>query len=154
MVGFERDGEVIGRPVDVAEGPDGAIYVSDDYAGVIYRVTRAPAPQPAGGAPAAPAAPARADPLAALDADERADLARRGRSLWERHRCAGCHEAAAADPGVVVVPLRDLAARHSIETLAAAAGDADASDARLRRWQAQERRALAVYLLESRREIP
>jgi glucose/arabinose dehydrogenase len=46
MVGFERDGELIGRPVDVAEGPDGALYVSDDYAGVIYRVSRAQRPVP------------------------------------------------------------------------------------------------------------
>jgi len=46
MVGFERDGELIGRPVDVAEAPDGALYVSDDYAGVIYRVTRAQRPAP------------------------------------------------------------------------------------------------------------
>jgi glucose/arabinose dehydrogenase len=29
---------VIGRPVDVAEAPDGAVYISDDYAGAIYRV--------------------------------------------------------------------------------------------------------------------
>lgn len=38
MTGFNIDEDVIGRPVDVAEGPDGAIYVSDDYAGAIYRV--------------------------------------------------------------------------------------------------------------------
>ena len=38
LVGFEKDEDVIGRPVDVAEGPDGAFYVSDDYAGAIYRV--------------------------------------------------------------------------------------------------------------------
>jgi glucose/arabinose dehydrogenase len=37
--GFEIDEDVIGRPVDIAEGPDGAFYVSDDYAGLIYRVT-------------------------------------------------------------------------------------------------------------------
>jgi len=37
-VGFEVDDDVIGRPVDVAEGPDGALYISDDYAGRIYRV--------------------------------------------------------------------------------------------------------------------
>jgi len=36
--GFELDDDVIGRPVDVAEGPDGAFYVSDDYAGLVYRV--------------------------------------------------------------------------------------------------------------------
>jgi glucose/arabinose dehydrogenase len=36
--GFLEDEDVIGRPVDVAEGPDGAFYVSDDYAGAVYRV--------------------------------------------------------------------------------------------------------------------
>jgi glucose/arabinose dehydrogenase len=38
LVGFELDEDVIGRPVDVAEAPDGAVYISDDYAGAIYRV--------------------------------------------------------------------------------------------------------------------
>jgi glucose/arabinose dehydrogenase len=38
LTGFERDEDVIGRPVDVAQGPDGGFYVSDDYAGAIYRV--------------------------------------------------------------------------------------------------------------------
>jgi glucose/arabinose dehydrogenase len=37
-VGFERDEDVIGRPVDLTEGPDGALYLSDDYAGAIYRI--------------------------------------------------------------------------------------------------------------------
>jgi glucose/arabinose dehydrogenase len=41
LSGFEVDEDVIGRPVDIAQGPDGAIYVSDDFAGVIYRVTSA-----------------------------------------------------------------------------------------------------------------
>jgi glucose/arabinose dehydrogenase len=38
-VGFEKDDHVIGRPVDVAVGPDGAFYVSDDYARAIYRIS-------------------------------------------------------------------------------------------------------------------
>jgi glucose/arabinose dehydrogenase len=37
-VGWERDEDVIGRPVDVAEAPDGSLFVSDDYAGAIYRI--------------------------------------------------------------------------------------------------------------------
>lgn len=37
--GFEQDGDIIGRPVDVVQGPRGDIYISDDYAGVIYRVS-------------------------------------------------------------------------------------------------------------------
>jgi glucose/arabinose dehydrogenase len=36
--GFMIDEKVSGRPVDVAVGPDGALYVSDDYTGSIYRV--------------------------------------------------------------------------------------------------------------------
>ncbi len=36
--GFLLDEDVIGRPVDVSEGPDGAIYISDDYAEAVYRV--------------------------------------------------------------------------------------------------------------------
>jgi glucose/arabinose dehydrogenase len=39
VLGWEVDEQVIGRPVDVAEGPDGALYVSDDYAGAVYRVS-------------------------------------------------------------------------------------------------------------------
>ncbi|UZR27692.1 PQQ-dependent sugar dehydrogenase [Methylococcus mesophilus] len=38
ITGFNINEDVIGRPVDLAEGPDGAIYVSDDYAGTIYRI--------------------------------------------------------------------------------------------------------------------
>ncbi len=43
LTGFLGDSGVIGRPAGVAEGPDGAVYVADDFAGVVYRVA------PAGG---------------------------------------------------------------------------------------------------------
>ncbi len=36
--GFEIDEDVIGRPVDVAQGIGGEIYISDDYTGMVYRV--------------------------------------------------------------------------------------------------------------------
>ena len=39
--GFLAAGGVRGRPADVAEGPDGTIYVADDYAGAIHAVRRA-----------------------------------------------------------------------------------------------------------------
>jgi glucose/arabinose dehydrogenase len=42
LTGFLNDEGIIGRPAFVTEGPDGAIYVSDDYAGVIYRVSATP----------------------------------------------------------------------------------------------------------------
>jgi glucose/arabinose dehydrogenase len=34
----EADGSRWGRPVDAVPGPDGALYVSDDTAGAIYRL--------------------------------------------------------------------------------------------------------------------
>lgn len=37
--GFERKQEAFGRPVDVLVMPDGAVLVSDDMAGVVYRVS-------------------------------------------------------------------------------------------------------------------
>jgi glucose/arabinose dehydrogenase len=37
-VGFLENEDVIGRPVDVLEGPDGELFVSDDFTGAIYRI--------------------------------------------------------------------------------------------------------------------
>ena len=37
---LQQDGKVLGRPVDVQVMPDGALLISDDYAGVIYRVSK------------------------------------------------------------------------------------------------------------------
>ncbi len=157
LTGFERDEDVIGRPVDVAEGPDGAIYVSDDYAGVIYRIrhidqhTRetedgAPADGPRRSASRAATHRATPNPLAELPAEERDRLTAAGRSVYRREVCGSCHDPGAAAPGVVVKPLERLAARYDIASLADfflaptppmpvfALGEA-------------ERRALAVYLL-------
>lgn len=39
LTGFERAGTVLGRPVDVFEAPDGTIFISDDDADVIYKLT-------------------------------------------------------------------------------------------------------------------
>lgn len=36
--GFEIDEDVIGRPVDVVEGSNGEIYMSDDFSGRVYRI--------------------------------------------------------------------------------------------------------------------
>ena len=44
LTGFLHDEEVGGRPADVAQGPDGSIYVSDDYAGVIWKARYAKQP--------------------------------------------------------------------------------------------------------------
>jgi glucose/arabinose dehydrogenase len=36
--GFLQDGVVLGRPAGLATGDDGALYISDDNKGFIYRV--------------------------------------------------------------------------------------------------------------------
>lgn len=36
---LQKDGAALGRPVDLLVEPDGVLYISDDKAGVIYRVT-------------------------------------------------------------------------------------------------------------------
>lgn len=37
---LQPDGKVLGRPVDVQQMPDGALLVSDDYSGVVYRISK------------------------------------------------------------------------------------------------------------------
>jgi glucose/arabinose dehydrogenase len=39
VTGWMKDGQVLGRPAGLITGADGALYVSDDNKGFIYRVT-------------------------------------------------------------------------------------------------------------------
>jgi glucose/arabinose dehydrogenase len=151
--GFLRDERVIGRPVDVAEGPDGAIYVSDDYAGAIYRIRLAASAEP--GEPTAPSAAAApdsaiaTDPLASLVEPERGAAQRQGRALFEAHACARCHDPARAEPGVVAVPLARLATRYDLAGLEAFLA-APAPPMPAFPLTAEDRHALAVFLLVER----
>jgi mono/diheme cytochrome c family protein len=135
---------VIGRPVDVAEAVDGTIFVSDDYAGAIYRVV----PSEVGGSFAARTAPEpiATDPLARLPDDERRQADERGARHFAELGCAGCHSAERADPGVVPLPLRALTTRYGVDELAAflAAPTPPMPAVAL---DASARRDLSVYLL-------
>ena len=44
LTGFRNSEGILGRPAGVTQGPDGAIFITDDYAGVIYRVAAVAAP--------------------------------------------------------------------------------------------------------------
>jgi glucose/arabinose dehydrogenase len=144
MVGFLHDDDVVGRPVDVAEGPDGAIYVSDDYAGVIWRVARE-----SGGRELA-AVPTRSrltgDPLDGIPPADRQTLTARGAALYDANECATCHESQRAGRAPLATHLGDVRARF----------DVDGMEAFLRiptppmpapPLDDVQRRALAVYLL-------
>ncbi len=149
LTGFNLDDDVIGRPVDVIEGPDGAFYVSDDYAGAIFRITRAgTSKKQVGTTSAEPRLRPLTNPLAGLDDARREALNSSGASLFVDNACGSCHIAAEAEPGVVVKPLAGLAARYTIESLSQffltpqppmPVVDLDEED----------RRALAVHLLEN-----
>ena len=146
LTGFLEGEDVIGRPVDVVQGPDGAVYVSDDYANVIWRVSLAgqgPASPGLTGGAAAPAI----DPLAGLDADERSRLAAEGEALYGSRECGSCHEAGLAVEGVVPKPLDGLAPRYSLAELEALLRTPP-SPMPIPELDEAERRAVAVYLLD------
>ncbi len=148
--GFLHDGGVIGRPVDVAEGPDGAFYISDDFAGSIYRVGWV-----GSGGARTDVAPTREAPATAVS--ENVDVApvavRRsianGRALYEGHACFRCHERDRADAGVIPVALDDLQHRYDIESLAAFLA-APQPPMPIFPLGAAERRDLAMFLLLDR----
>ena len=158
VTGFESDNEVVGRPVDVAPGPDGALYVSDDFTGQIYRVawgeggrTVLDPGRPGAGSGAAASAggsgvSAPADPFAGASVKERQQARVTGARLWAESGCAACHQPAA--PGAPYRPLVLLRAKWDVT--------------RLTKWLAApkppmpryafddaQRRALALWLLES-----
>lgn len=140
--------EVIGRPVDVAEDADGAIYVSDDYAGVIYRVFLGVGARPLANATATPSQVTRGDPLATLALEERAALAATGAGLFETHACFRCHDAERLERGATWLPLRQLQARFDVAALAQFLA-APTPPMPLYPLSADERRALAVHLLSA-----
>jgi glucose/arabinose dehydrogenase len=118
VTGFLRssDEDVIGRPVDVAEGPDGAVYVSDDLAGSIYRIAWNGGAAARGSAAAPPAA--TGEPASTSVSRASAAAIVRGERIYRDHPCASCHEPGQAVKGVVARPLSKLSKRYTPESLA------------------------------------
>ncbi|TNE67781.1 MAG: sorbosone dehydrogenase family protein [Alphaproteobacteria bacterium] len=146
LTGFEHGEQIIGRPVDALQGADGAIYISDDYAGTVYRISwghMVATDQPS------VATTIPTDPLAGLDVNERALLETRGKALFADLGCGQCHVTADAAPGVQVKELTNLGARHDIAGLEALL-KAPPGPMPLFDLTDDERRALAVWLLSTR----
>ena len=95
LSGFNKDGSITGRPVDVAQGPDGAIYISDDYASAIYRVSYGDGEQSWSPQPVEVPAASKLDKEAPawLDGADLQAMAERGEQLYFYYDCASCHEA-------------------------------------------------------------
>ena len=141
LTGFEENEDVIGRPADVVQGSDGAIYIADDYAGAVYRVGF-------GDLTVAGTAITReiTDPLKGLEGADIPALSTRGAALYTENDCAQCHDPAQAAEGVAVKKLDGLAMRYDATMinglLQAPPGTMPSYD-----FTEDERKALAAYLL-------
>ena len=142
LTGFEKDEDVIGRPVDIAQGLDGAIYISDDYAGVIYRVGFDDITV----ADMAENQASEVAPLAGLDEAEIADASARGAILYADNSCASCHDPAMVAEGTQAKILKDLGARYDVAGISALL-ETPPSPMPKPELTAEERHDLAIYLL-------
>lgn len=109
LTGFLNDEEVIGRPVDVAQGPDGSIYISDDFGGVVFKVTVGQGGAVATSVLATPGATGASAPI-----NEAA--AARGLAVWTDNQCDMCHDPALVgkDPDMPIKVLQSLSARYDV----------------------------------------
>jgi len=114
MTGFLQGSEVIGRPAELAEDGAGNIYVSDDYANAVYRIT----PGQRGSATVLAADAQSPRPVAATSAAADPREIVRGATLFGRLDCQSCHvlDAAAADGRV---PLGNVAQHYDHAALQA-----------------------------------
>lgn len=138
--GFELDGDIIGRPVDITGDGAGGYYLSDDYARVIYRIS----PVAGFGNSGEAAVQTTRAGLPAIDAT----LVATGAGLYAELPCGDCHDPDALTP----VPLDRLAGRYTLDSLA----DyflTPTPPMPLFELEAEQRQQLAHYLL-SRQSSP
>ena len=145
LTGFLKDENVSGRPVDIAQGQDGTIYISDDYAGSVFRVTTGDRPAVTPGAgPATFVAPAPHTTAVAPDAA----AIERGAAVWKANRCEMCHDPAiiGKNPVKTAKILQKLEARYDIDRMVVYLR-APQPPMPLFELSDQERRDLAAYVL-------
>lgn len=116
LTGFEKDGDIIGRPADVTGGPDDCAYISDDYGMAIYRVcygieqeaitsTSAPTMQGTG--------------LEGFDEETLLKLQSNGERLFRTRGCLACHVVTTDDAPFGLRALKAINTRHTLDSLSA-----------------------------------
>jgi glucose/arabinose dehydrogenase/cytochrome c553 len=125
--GFELNDDVIGRPVDIVEAKNGTIYISDDYAGVIYRVRPqdemddfASIAQPSDNLEQVPAAVVDRDPneiLSTYTPEQLATLKTTAETIYRQYQCAGCHDPRMARSNRNIIEIKNIHERYSLEEL-------------------------------------
>lgn len=142
--GFLLDDKVVGRPAEVTEGPDGAIYISDDYASAIYRVAYGEQPQEQDVLLSMPAHPFNSlDTLSALEEGQQILLAQEGEALFTANQCVACH----ADDGSGLKKLENLGERYDLETIGEYIRRPN-SPMPIFPFTGSQRKALGVYLIQ------
>lgn len=145
LSGFLSADDVIGRPVDVVQAADGAVFISDDYAGVIYRVAYGELPAESV-VDAQPTAEAEKQPLLAGDGARLNELNEQGRQLFAQYQCFSCHDAARLKAGRQLVSLDGLARRYNVPEVMKLI-ETPTPPMPLYPLDEAQREALAVYLL-------
>jgi len=112
MTGFLHGDDVSGRPADVEQGPDGAIYVADDYAGTVYRIAREEGPS--GASSIAP----NPEIDLVVDWDLPESWSDQAAALYQDRNCAGCHERQADGSEPAVGYLDGIGSRYGSAELA------------------------------------
>ncbi len=140
--GFLVNDDVIGRPAEVAEGPDGAIYIADDFAGVVYRVAYG-VEQTLEAIQAAWKFNA-GETLAFLSAEEKAQISAEGLALFNQSQCIDCHR----EPGEAFKELVNLGEKYNLESLMAYLKKPNSPMPQFP-FSDEQRRPLAVYLIET-----
>jgi glucose/arabinose dehydrogenase len=144
LTGFLTDDEVIGRPAELAEGTDGSVYISDDYANAVYLARP-------GGASTGVAATRREQSAQYLDERPaeavRAEAMSTGGELYAASGCAACHnfDTSTADGQV---PLNGLAGRYGVAELATYLMRPNPPMPPFTGTD-EQRRLLSIYLLEA-----
>jgi glucose/arabinose dehydrogenase len=92
----KASGKAVFRPSGLAVGPDGALYISDDVKGRIWRVTyQGPPSAPVTAAPeptyAQPAAPAAGAGVLPVPLGATAEQVAKGMALFQGGSCGACH---------------------------------------------------------------
>ncbi|MFT5690945.1 MAG: mono/diheme cytochrome c family protein [Oceanicoccus sp.] len=143
LSGLLQGDDAIGRPADVAEGPDGAIYISDDYANVVYRVANAEDQQQMLMAEAKRSFDAEKT-LATVDKEDRSRMSEQGSALFSQFQCASCH----ANVGDGMKALESIGQKYDLDTLAKYI-ERPNPPMPIFPLDEEQRQSLAVYLIES-----
>lgn len=152
LSGFNSDDGVLGRPVDVTEGDDGTIYVSDDYSGSIYKINyrsgtsgEVKPNQLVTDTMSASSTEKRSNLSELYSSTELEELTDRGSELYQQYDCSQCHNPDRQSATQTIKSLDGIASRYSVDALSAFF---TAPTPPMPRFPLDEadRKALAVYL--------